>query len=250
METLDTVNESSASSLPEERVEAGKVLKVADMPDDERPREKALKYGIGSLTSAELFALILRTGTKGRPITDLCRDIMRVNDGKILNLERRDRRELEMIDGLGPVKAQQIEAVMEIVRRYRRESLGRRIIIRSSRDIYEMMSAEIANLPHEEFWVITLNRGNMVTGTKRCSEGGAAGTVFDVKKILKHCILLGAEGVIVCHNHPSGNMRPSGPDDSITRKMKEACAALDIRMFDHLIITTEGYYSYTDQGRL
>ena len=149
METLDTVNESSASSLPEERVEAGKVLKVADMPDDERPREKALKYGIGSLTSAELFALILRTGTKGRPITDLCRDIMRVNDGKILNLERRDRRELEMIDGLGPVKAQQIEAVMEIVRRYRRESLGRRIIIRSSRDIYEMMSAEIANLPHE-----------------------------------------------------------------------------------------------------
>ena len=117
METLDTVNESSASSLPEERVEAGKVLKVADMPDDERPREKALKYGIGSLTSAELFALILRTGTKGRPITDLCRDIMRVNDGKILNLERRDRRELEMIDGLGPVKAQQIEAVMEIVRR-------------------------------------------------------------------------------------------------------------------------------------
>ncbi len=91
---------------------------------------------------------------------------MRVNDGKILNLERRDRRELEMIDGLGPVKAQQIEAVMEIVRRYRRESLGRRIIIRSSRDIYEMMSAEIANLPREEFWVITLNRGNMVTGRR------------------------------------------------------------------------------------
>lgn len=250
METLDTVNESSGPTLPEEIYEAAKVIKVTDMLAEERPREKALKYGIESLTSAELFALILRTGVKGRPITDLCRDLMRANDGKILNLERRDRRELEMIDGLGPVKAQQVEAVMEIVRRYRRESLGRRITIRSSKDIYEMMSTEIANLPHEEFWLITLNRGNMVTGTKRCSEGGSRGTVFDVKKILKHCILLGAEGVIVCHNHPSGNLRPSGPDDAITRKMKEACTAVDIRMLDHLIITTEGYYSYADEGRL
>lgn len=224
--------------------------KVKDMEADDQPRERVKKYGISALSTADLFALILRTGTVGNPITNLCRDLMKMNGNLLLNLERRSRAELMEIDGIGELKAMQIEAVMEIVRRYSRESVNDRVSILSSRTIYDIMRPEIANLPHEEMWALFLNRANRLIGRLRISEGGSAATVFDIKKIVKNALLAHAEGVALCHNHPSGNLRPSGPDDSITRKFKEACAALDITFLDHLIITPEGYYSYADSSSL
>lgn len=223
---------------------------VKDLDPDQQPREKALKHGVGILSTADLWALILRTGTPGNPITALCRDIMRANDGKMHNLMRRSRKELMGIKGIGSTKAIQIEAVMELVRRYQNETIGQRPIIRQSKDIWEIMRHENGNKPHEEIWILLLNRRNEVTGKKCMTTGTMVASLFDVKGIVKEALLSGADGIILCHNHPSGNLRPSIPDDKITASLKKACDLLDLRMLDHVIVTTDGHYSYRDEGKL
>ena len=225
-----------------------KTVKELDM--DDQPREKAEKLGCAALSTADLWALILRTGLPGKPITDLCRDLMRENDGRLHNLERRDRREILQIKGIGKTKAIQIEAVLEIVRRYCNEELSERPVISCSRDIDKLMRHRIANLGHEEIWVILLNRKNAVTGIRRMTSGSATASVFDVKAVMKNAILENAEGIVLCHNHPSGNLRPSPQDDDITRICREACEILQLRMLDHLILGPQGYYSYLDKSRL
>lgn len=231
---------------------AGRVvsLTVKDLPSDDQPRERARRFGIGSLSNADLFAIILRTGTRGYPITDLCRDLMKMNENLLLNLERRSRGQIMEINGIGELKAMQIEAVMEIVRRYGRERVGDRVQVRSPQTIYDIMRPEIANLPYEEMWALFLNRSNRVIGKLRVSQGGSTATVFDIKKIVRNALTAHAEGVALCHNHPSGNLSPSGPDDNITRKFGEACRALDLLFVDHLIVTPDGYYSYRDSSSL
>lgn len=241
-EEISAVSEYSPSEAP--------ALTVKDLPADLQPRERAKRFGMNSLSNSELFAIILRTGTSGYPVTDLCSDLMKINGNLLLNLERKTRGEIMEIKGIGELKALQIEAVMEIVRRYSRERIGERFQVRSPEDIYELMRPEIANLPYEEMWAIYLNRSNHVTDRIRISEGGSTGTVFDAKKILRNAIVAHAEGIALCHNHPSGNTRPSGQDDAITRHFATACRALDIRFIDHLIVTTEGYYSYNDSTSL
>lgn len=237
-------------SNPEYREDYVKAPTVKDFPKEEQPRERLLKYGVSSLSTADLFAIILRTGLPNYPITDLCRDLMKMNDGKILNLERKSRAQIMELKGIGPLKAMQIEAIMEIVRRYSRETIGEKFQIKSSSDIYTYMKPEIANLPHEEMWVLFLNRRNQVIGKQRVSQGSGTGTVFDIKKILRNALLEHAESLIICHNHPSGNTQPSGADDNITRMCRDACKVMEIRMLDHIILTTDGYYSYNDSSSI
>lgn len=226
------------------------VLTVKEMPADLQPRERARRFGIGALSNADLFAIILRTGTRGYPITDLCRDLMQMNQNLFLNLERLSREQIMEINGVGELKAMQIEAVMEIVRRYSRERVGDRIQITGPNTIFDIMRPEIGNLPHEEMWAIFMNHRNQIIGKMRVSEGSATATVFDAKKIIRRALATHAEGVALCHNHPSGALMPSGPDDIITRKFKEACKALDLNFLDHLIVTTDGYYSYRDRSSI
>lgn len=247
MEFQDLPDFSEDYKSPDEDV---RVLTVKELDDDDQPRVRAKKYGISSLSNAELFALILRVGTRGYPITTLCRDLMKRNENLIGNLERNTLDQLMEIPGVGELKAYQVMAVMEIVRRYGRERVGDRVKISSSSDIYNIMRHEIGNLAYEEMWVIFLNRGNKVIGKMRISSGSSVGTVFDVKKILKNALLAHAEGVALCHNHPSGTLMPSAPDDQVTRKLKSACQQLDLNMLDHVIVTADGYYSYADQARL
>lgn len=223
---------------------------VKNLAPDEQPRERVRNYGISSLSTADLFAIILRTGTRGYPITDLCRDLMKLNDNKIHNLERKSREEIMEINGIGELKAMQIEAVMEIVRRYSREQLAPRVQVTDAKVIYDLMCPEIGNLPHEEMWAIFMSRSNHVIGKLRVSQGSSTATVFDIKKIIKYALSSHAEAVALCHNHPSGNLRPSGPDDQITRKFAEACKTLDLRPLDHVIVTTAGYYSYCNETTL
>ncbi|MDE5870081.1 MAG: JAB domain-containing protein, partial [Muribaculaceae bacterium] len=128
--------------------------------------------------------------------------------------------------------------------------VGEKYIITSSQSIYDLMRAEIGNLSHEEIWAIYLGRRNDVILKKRISSGSATASIFDVKAIIKEALLLDAQGMALAHNHPSGNLMPSGSDDQITRKMKEATKLMDIRMVDHLIVTASGFYSYYDSGRL
>lgn len=215
------------------------------------PMEKAEKYGIKALDPSELLAIILRTGQPGMMVTELTADLMARNDGKLKILERRTREELMALPGIGRVKAFQIEAVLEIMRRYNIEKLGDRITIKSANDIFRYMQPEAARLHVEKIWILLLNRYNGVISRKEMSAGGTSATVFDIKTILKEGLLTpGTEGVIMVHNHPSGNLRPSPQDDSITRQLAEGCRYLGFRMLDHVIVTQDGYYSYADEGRL
>lgn len=227
-----------------------KVLTVKEMDPDDQPRERALKHGCGVLPTADLWALILRTGIPGKPITEMCRDLMRTCDGKLLNLERMQRSSFSKVPGIGSTKALQIEAVMELIRRYCRETVGSRIKIRCSNDIFNVMRYDIGNLPHEEIWVLYINRQNEITSKMRVTQGSSIATVFDLKKILKEALARDAEGVIMTHNHPSGVLMPSVEDDRITRKLADSCKMMDLRLLDHVIVTADGFYSYSDQGRL
>lgn len=227
-----------------------KVKTVKELDPDQQPREKALAHGIGVLTTPELWAIILRTGTPGYPITDMCRDMMASNDGKMHNLMRRSRKEIMQIRGIGTTKAIQIEAVMELVRRYQSEQIGKRPQIRQPKDVWDIMRHEIGNLDHEEIWVLFLNRKNEVTEKMRITTGTATASLFDPKLILKPAILAGADGIVLCHNHPSGNMRPSPQDDSITRQLNKAVQVFSIRLMDHVIVCTDGFYSYSEHGFL
>ena len=227
---------------------------IKAMNEDERPQERALAHGIQSLTTAELLALILRVGQPGMPITDLCRQLMNDNGNSLLSLERRSREELMLTKGIGKTRALQVEAIMEIMRRYQRESVeknsdkpGR---IHSSKSIYERMSPRIANLDHEEIWVLLLNNRNEVVKEFKATSGSAVASVFDCKMIIKRALLENATGLAMCHNHPSGNLLTSPQDDQITRKLHEACRSMDIRMLDHVVVSTSGFYSYADHGQL
>ena len=223
---------------------------VKEFAEDDQPRERALKYGVESLATADLFALILRTGTPGVPVTDMCRRLMRANDDRLLYLERQTLHEICNVEGIGPAKALQVLAVMEIVRRYNRETLGERPRITAPDSVYKIMRHEIGNINHEEIWAIWLNRGNYVTGKYRLTSGGTTATVFDQKKLLKEALLSGADGVVLCHNHPSGNLRRSPQDDNITTRFNAACKQIELRFVDHVIVTADGFFSYSTETSL
>lgn len=222
---------------------------VKEFDPDDQPREKAEKHGCGVLSVPDLWALILRTGTPGMPVTELCREMMKQNSGKLHRLERRSRKELRDIKGIGLTKSIQIEAVMELMRRYAAEEPIQEQPITSSEQIFKRMKYVVGNLPHEEIWLLLLNRRNIVTKEICLSKGTTSASLFDVRMAIKHAIMENAEGVILVHNHPSGGTRPSDCDDRITREFKEACGFMRIRILDHVIVTSDAYYSYHDSGR-
>lgn len=247
------VSEPSREYTPnvtEEGNSPAKTLTVKEMDADQQPREKAEKHGIGSLSVNELLAIVLRTGTVGHPITEITRKLMRSHNNSLRELERCSRSEFLAIPGIGPTKAIQLEAIMELIRRYDLEELPEKRTIRTSSDGAAEMRHILTNLGHEEIWVILLSRSNQVQYKFRASQGGITSSVFDVKMIMKEALLRGASGLILCHNHPSGNLRPSPEDDNITRRCATACRSMDISMLDHLIIAGNDYYSYRDNDRM
>lgn len=231
-------------------IEPEKPRTVKEFDPEEQPREKAEKYGCSILSIPELWALILRTGTPGMPITTLCKQLMADNNGRLHELERRHRAELRSRKGIGKTKSIQIEAVMEIMRRYAAEEPVRQQPVTSSEVIYRLLVDEIGNLDHEEIWLLTLNRRHMVTSRTCLTKGTATASLFDVKAAIKHAILQNADALVLAHNHPSGGLIPSPEDNNITRTLKEACNFMGLRLLDHLIVTANGYFSYNDQGRL
>lgn len=223
---------------------------VKELDEDQQPREKAEKYGINVLSIPELWAIILRTGTPGYPITELCRDLMKANEGSLHRLERRTKQELCELKGIGSVKAIEIMAVMELIRKYLQEDIPNDEPIRSSVQIYERMRHKIGNLDHEEIWMLLLNRRNQVIKEMRITSGTGTSSVFDIKQVIKFAILENSQGMILCHNHPSGTLKPSPQDDKLTNELKEACRFMNIRLLDHIIVTINGYYSYNDSSKL
>ncbi len=225
------------------------VLKtVKELDPDQQPREKAEKFGCGVLSVPELWALILRTGLTGLPITELCRNLMRDNENSLHRLERRSRQELRKIKGIGMTKSVQVEAVMELIKRYCQEDIPLDEPIVSSQQIFDRMKLRIGNLDHEEVWVLLLNRRNQVIKELRLTVGTGIASLFDVKMVLRHALLENAEGIILCHNHPSGGIQPSIQDRQITLDLKKGCDIMKLRMLDHLIVTPSRYYSFHDNG--
>lgn len=226
--------------------------RIHDLGEDEKPREKALNLGIRALSDAELVGLIFGGGLPGVSVIDLARLILRDCDNRVDNLARLSMDELmSKYKGVGPAKAVSLAAAFELGRRNREQMAeNREVTIRSSADVAMLMSPSLEGLDYEEFWVLMLSRSNRVKFRRCLSQGGTAGTVVDVKLLMKRAVDCLASGLILVHNHPSGNPKPSVEDDRLTSKIKEAAAYLDMRVLDHVIIARDRAYSYADEGRL
>lgn len=235
--------------LPEER-EFNRSVTVKEMSPEDQPREKAEKFGCENLTIPELWAIILRIGSQGIPVTDLCRELMERNDRSLHKLERRTNKELMELKGIGSMKCIQIKAVMELIKRYCNEDIPKDEQIVSSQQVFLRMRQIIGNLDHEEIWVLYLNRRNQVMKQMQLTTGTSVASIFDLKKVIKHALLENAEGVILCHNHPSGNLNPSQQDDAITKDLHEACKLMKLQLLDHVIVTANQHFSYRDAGRV
>ncbi len=226
-------------------------IPIKNLGEDDKPREKALAQGIRALSDAELVAIIFGGGLPGMSVVDMARGILRDCDGRVDRLASLTMDEMMgKYKGVGPAKAVSL-AAFELGRRNREQaSLHEDPQIRSSADVVRLMQPTLESLEYEEFWVLMLSRSNRVRYRRCISQGGTASTVVDVKLLLKRALDCLAEGIILVHNHPSGNPSPSGQDDSLTRRIKEGAALLDIRVLDHVIIARGNSYSYMDNGRL
>lgn len=225
---------------------------IKEMSSEERPREKAMRYGIKSLTDTELMAIIFSTGLKGKSVIELSRDILSDNDNHLSKVARLSVNEmLKRYKGIGPAKAITLLAALELGSRSAADAAKiDNPAILSSEMAYKLMKHHFERLDHEEFWVLLLSQSGRVLREVKIGQGGITGTAVDVKLIMRAAIEHLASAMIVFHNHPSGTLRPSHQDDAITKKIGDAARLIDTRLNDHIIITDASYYSYNDEGRL
>ena len=225
--------------------------RIADLDEGDKPREKALSQGIRSLSNAELLAIIFGSGLPGKSVISMSQEILASCDNRLSRLSRLSIHEMKKkFKGVGTAKAISLAATFELGLRTRDEDAALDPQIKCSTDIYNIMRTKLERLEYEEFWVLYLSRSNRIIYEECMSKGGVSGTITDIRLILKRALELLASGIILVHNHPSGNLRPSPDDDRITTKTKEAAKLLDINVLDHLIITPTSYFSYNDNGRL
>lgn len=223
---------------------------IKSWAEQDRPREKMVQKGRAALSDAELIAILLGSGTTKLTAVDVAMLMLQAVDNDLNELARLSIKQLCRHPGVGPAKAIAVVAALELGRRRKEQSAGSRTTIGSSRDIYQLVRPALQDLPHEEFWIILLNRANVVMRQEKISSGGVAGTVADPKLIFKQALENLASSIILVHNHPSGNRQPSATDISLTKKLKEAGHFLDLPILDHLIYTDNGYFSFTDEGLL
>jgi len=224
---------------------------LRDFADDEKPREKALNQGFGALSDAELLAILLRVGIKGRNVIDVARDILEKFGNDLARLAAASPRELtQLVPGIGPTKAITVKAALELGQRCRGAAARVKPRLNTSEKIYEYVRGEFEHLDHEEFRVLMLNRRLGVISEERISSGGIDTTIVDVRMVIKRALDARAISMVLVHNHPSGQLVPSMSDDTLTRRIKEAAALFDIRLLDHVIIASSGYYSYSDRGKI
>ncbi len=225
-------------------------LTIKSWAEEDRPREKLLAKGKQSLSDAELLAILLGSGSRDETAVSLAQRILKSVDHDLNELGRRSIAELTKFKGMGDAKSITIVAAMELGRRRQLTDVKERPQIRSSRDAWQVIAPILMDLPHEEFWILLLNRANKVMSREQISLGGVAGTVVDAKIVFRKAIEGMASSIILVHNHPSGNLQPSQQDIDLTRKLKKAGEALDITVLDHLIIAENSYFSFADEHLL
>lgn len=221
---------------------------IKQWAEEDRPREKMLQKGCSALTDTELLAIIIGSGTQNESAVDLAKKVMASANNNLNELGQFTINDLKKIKGIGQVKAITLQAMFELGKRRTVAEVRKNDSITSSKEIFLYMQPKIGDLRHEEFWVIYLNNSHAILGTKMISSGSVTNTLVDTKIIASYAISFMATGVILCHNHPSGNCRPSQEDKKITIKVIEAMKLLDCELIDHVIVSGNNYYSFTDDG--
>jgi len=224
-------------------------LKIKSWAQEDRPREKLLEKGKSSLSNAELVAILIGSGNPEESAVDVAKQILLLADNDLNKLAGLTVDELKRVKGIGEAKAISIVSALELGRR-RKRITSDSFRITSSSDAYDYLAPDLLDLKHEEFWVIFMKRDNKVISKKSISAGGVTGTIADPKIIFKLALDKLASSIIVAHNHPSGNLKPSQADLNITRKIKDAGKLLEISLLDHLILGDQEYYSFADEGVL
>jgi len=225
-------------------------LTLRELAIDDRPREKMMYKGSKSLSDAELVAILIGSGNRQETAVQLSQRILNSYQHNLISISRASLKELQRFKGVGEAKAISITAALELGRRRAAQSAKVVQQVSSSKAAYEIIRPKLQDLPHEEFWVMFLSRNNKVLDIQMIGRGGISGTVADVRVILKLGIENLASGIILAHNHPSGNLAPSNADISLTHKVKESAKLRDINVLDHLIVTDTAYYSFADKGKI
>jgi len=222
--------------------------KILSWAEEDRPREKLILKGKAALSDAELIAILIGSGTVKLSAVDVAKGIMAAVNNNINDLARQSLKDLMKNKGIGEAKAITIMAALELGRRRKEILDNRRRVIGSSQDVYDEMKPHLMDKPHEEFWIVLLNRANEVLKSIVISVGGISGTVCDPKIVFKHALENTASGLVLVHNHPSGQLKASQADKELTQQLKEAGQVLDLPVLDHVIFTDKGFYSFVDHG--
>ncbi|MBQ8519913.1 MAG: DNA repair protein RadC [Bacteroides sp.] len=225
-------------------------LNINQWAEEDRPREKMRMHGVSSLSNAELLAILIGSGNTEESAVDLMRKVLNDYHNNLSELGKASIDELCRYKGIGSAKAITLLAASELGRRRKEEEVRERLQILSSRDIYECFYPLMCDLATEECWVLLLNQACRVIDKVKIGAGGLSATAVDVRCVLREALLKRATFIALCHNHPSGNVRPSREDDQLTHKLLTACQTMDIRLMDHIVLVDGCYYSYADEGRI
>lgn len=225
-------------------------LSIKNWSEDDRPREKLILKGRSVLSDAELIAILIGSGSRNESAVGLSKRILAQAENNLSELGKLSIKDMMKFKGIGEAKAVTIAAALELGRRRSGGEALSRKQISSSRDAFQILQPIIGELGHEEFWVLFLNNSNKVLRKEQVSKGGITGTLVDVRMVMKMAIELGAVGMVLGHNHPSGTLKPSQADKQLTAKLKTAAQSLDIQVLDHIIVTEKQYFSFADDGIL
>lgn len=225
-----------------------KRLTIKSWAEEDRPREKMIEKGAVALSDAELIAILIGSGTKEETAVDLAKILLKNNNNDLNLLGKLDINDFCKLKGIGKARAVTIAAALELGRRRKGAEKQNKIRVNTSFDIYEIFVPLLADIPYEEFWMLFLNRSNGIIDKIKISQGGIDRTIADVKLIVKSAVNCLATSAVAVHNHPSGNLKPGQEDINVTLKIKSALRYFDISLIDHLIISDNGYYSFTDEG--
>ncbi len=233
---METVNKSSTS--------------IKNWAADDRPREKLLTKGRQSLSDSDLLAILINTGSGKRSAVQLAKEVLELGGNNLDELGKLTEKELMKIPGIGEAKAITITAALELGRRRQSAMPLDKIQIGDSSKLASFLKTSLKDYQHEVFAVVFLNRANKINHFEVLSSGGISHTIVDPRIIFKKALEAKATSVVLCHNHPSGNLKPSRADEELTQKLKSAGKLLDIQVLDHLIVSDEGYYSFADEGMM
>lgn len=225
-------------------------LNILSWAEEDRPREKLLLKGKAALSDAELIGILIGSGTRSMSAVDLSKLILKEVGNNLNELAKCSVSDLQKFKGIGEAKAITIVSALELGRRRKESQYMEKPTITCSKDAYEVIKPELLDLAYEVFWVLLLNRANQVIKKCQISSGGISGTVADPKIIFKVALESMCSGIILVHNHPSGNLKPSNADINLTKKVKEAGSLLEIPVLDHIIFTDKGYLSFADEGMM